>query len=314
MNSDLIAHTHHFRAMGSQMQLWLDCTDADVADRAFVKVVEHFAQAEALLSRFQSQSELSQLNQRPGQWTVVSPLLWAVLSEALTLADLTGGMYDPTLLAALQAAGYIVSFDDFPSAPGAASTVAPVLGGGWRQIELDHERRAVWLPPGARLDFGGIAKGYVAAQAADMLSAWGPCLVDAGGDVVAGAAPGDWPGWPVAIAAPGRGDAADLMSVWLVDAALATSGIDYRRWQHNGRPAHHIVDPRTGRPAETDLQSVSVLLRHAAQAEAVATAALVLGAEAGWAWLAEQNIPALLADQTGAIRPTPAMEAAYADF
>ena len=178
-------------------------------------------------------------------------------------------------------------------------------------MRLDPQKRAVWLPPGGRLDLGGMAKGYVAEQAVAMLSDWGPCLVDAGGDVVAGQAPVGLPGWPVAITAPGIEETADLMTLWLAEAALATSGIDYRRWQHNGRLAHHIIDPRTGCPAAADLLAASVLLQQAAQAEAVATAVLILGEQAGSAWLAERHIPALLVTQTGAIHTTPALEAAY---
>lgn len=311
MDIYLIAQNHQFHAMGCQIQLWLDCAGPELADRLFAAVENHFAESEKVLSRFQPQSELSQLNGRTGEWTVVSPLLWDVLAEALALAELTDGLYDPTLLGALEEAGYVSSFETLVQDDQVPYSEPHSLGGQWSQVRLDPQKRAVWLPPGGRLDLGGMAKGYTAEQAVAMLSGWGPCLVDAGGDVVAGLAPAGLPGWPVAIAAPGIRETADLMTLWLAEAALATSGTDYRRWYHNGRLAHHIIDPRTGRPAAADLLAASVLLQQAVQAEAVATAVLILGEQAASAWLAERHIPALLVTQTGAIHTTPALEAAY---
>jgi thiamine biosynthesis lipoprotein len=140
-----------------------------------------------------------------------------------------------------------------------------------------------------------------------MLARVGSCLVDAGGDLSAGSAPTGLPGWPVAIASPGSGEAEDLLQLWLAEATLATSGIDFRRWQHNGRPAHHLIDPRSGLPAATDLLTVSVLAAEATEAEGWATAALVAGRSQGYALLAARSLPALLVTQDGSMLATPAM-------
>ena len=150
------------------------------------------------------------------------------------------------------------------------------------------------LPEGGGLDLGGLAKGMTAAQAVSRLAAWGPALVDAGGDLVAGEAPEGYPGWPVAVGAPGEDPAADVATLWLADAALATSGRDYRRWRQDGAEVHHIIDPRTGRSATTDLMTTSVLAQDAAVAEAWATAALVDGLRQGLSRLRRRRLPALL--------------------
>ena len=313
MDIDLRTHNHQFRAMGSQIQLWLDCPDPDAAAQAFAPVQAYFDEVEAALSRFQPDSELSRLNRRTGQWVTISLLLWDVLLKALALAELSDGLYDPTLLAALEAAGYVDSFEMLAQGVHAPLATQHLPPGQWREVQLDPERRAVWLPPGARLGLDGVIKGYTAERAAQRLSLWGPCLVDAGGDLVAGAAPVGSGGWPVAIAAPGSAETENLLTLSLAEAALATSGIDYRRWQVNGHAAHHIIDSRTGQPAATDLLTVSVLLKRAVQAEAVATAVMVLGQDAGFEWLAEREIPALLVSQTGTMHVTPAMEAACYD-
>ena len=159
------------------------------------------------------------------------------------------------------------------------------------------------------LDLGGIGKGLVAAAVANLLRPMGPVLVDAGGDVTAGGGAPGYPGWPVAIATPDGWGAPDedLLWVWLAAATLATSGIDYRRWEQEGVARHHILDPRTGAPAVTDLVTVSVLDRSAARAEAWAKAALVLGTEAAYLTLASKGVAALLVEQDGRVWMTPAL-------
>ena len=187
--------------------------------------------------------------------------------------------------------------------------LAPTTG-CWQTVELDPAQHAVRLPPRVRLDFGGIAKGATAQQAVAFLRQWGPCLVDAGGDLVAGDAPTGWPGWLVAIANPAAtGEPeSDLAHLWLRNSALATSGIDYRRWQQGPTPRHHLIDPRTGAPAATDLLTVSVLAADATVAEAWAKAALIVGAEAGETLLQERQMAAALVDQQRRLTLTPALQ------
>lgn len=290
--------------MGCQIALWLD-TAPDDAQPAFLMAKQLFQWHEQALSRFDPDSELSWLNGRPGKWTPVSPLLWDVLQAASRLNAMTLGLFDPTLLPALRAAGYAESFDQGT----AVDEQAVAQPGRWPEIGLDPLNRAVFLPDGVQLDLGGIAKGFTAQAVADFLSAWGPCLVDAGGDLTAVSAPGNLPGWPVAVASPAEMDLPeDLFGLWLADASLATSGVDYRRWQtEDGRTAHHIIHPETGRPAETDVLTATVLGRDAATAEGWATAVLVSGMDEGLGLLSGQSLPAVLVSDTGQIGLTPAM-------
>jgi thiamine biosynthesis lipoprotein len=298
--------SYRFRAMGSSMVLWLD-TDKTTARPVFGRAQALIAAAERVLSRFDPQSELARLNARPRQWAPVSTLLWDVVTQALALAEATGGLFDPTILSALEAAGYRRSFAGMHGV--AQDSDSEATPGYWATVQRDPTRRALWLPEGARLDLGGIAKGHTAQRVAAYLSRWGPCLVDAGGDLTAGAAPHGLPGWPVAVAAPVAGDdeSSDLFHLWLAQASLATSGIDYRRWQHNGRIVHHLIDPRTGHPAATDALAVSVLARNAAQAEGWATAALVAGRDVGLALLSRQGLAGAVVDWQHQLRLTPAM-------
>jgi thiamine biosynthesis lipoprotein len=282
-----------FRAMGSQINVWLDAEEV-AAEEAFADVKNLFDENEQALSRFLPDSELSYLNGRTGQWTTVSPLMWHMLQEALIWADATGGLFDPTLLNALEAAGYTRSFEELPvlHEDGRFSTVQwfPKPKTNWTHIKMDADRQAIWLPEETRIDLGGIAKGITAEQAAARLSQWGPCLVDAGGDLTAGDAPNGFPGWPVALSLPWSAEnphEETIGTMWLANATLATSGTDFRRWQVNGRLAHHLIDPRTGQPAQTDLLTTTVLASKAAAAEAWATAILLLGSETGYTVLNE---------------------------
>ncbi len=305
-------HRHAFRAMGCEMAVWLETAVPNTAAAAFAQIEALFETNEQALSRFRPDSELSQLNTHSGQWVVVSDLMWDVLTMALGMAAITNGRFDPTTLNALEQYGYTVSFEQLSRlSPNGRSSDIVSFPGQWTAVELNEAQQAVYLPDGLRLDFGGIAKGYTAQQAVDALRAVGPCLVDAGGDLAAGAAPQGYAGWPVAVSAPWTGDGgepADLFTLWLADQALATSGVDYRNWQQNGRIVHHLIDPVTGQPAATDGLTVTILADDSAQAEAWATAALAAGSQAGMEALLDTDVAGLMVLRNGRILATPHMD------
>jgi len=318
MDDQQINHwpTHTFRAMGSHIQLWLD-TDEPTARMAFRSAQAIFENVESALSRFDPASELGQLNAKPDQWIAVSPLLWIVLERALALAGETGGLFDPAILPALERAGYTRDFASVKVASlkrgGEIASVkaAPPSASRWGDVQTDADRQRVYLPRGVKIDLGGIAKGWTAERAALALSHYGACLVDAGGDLVAGDEPDGEPGWPIALSAPSADAEAtpvDLLMVWLRRGSVATSGIDYRRWEHGGKPAHHVIDPRTGQPARTDLVTATIIAADATQAEAWATTALIMGKDKALAELSRRGIAAALVDAGSGITMTAALE------
>jgi thiamine biosynthesis lipoprotein len=222
------------------------------------EVEQEFERLEQSMSRFRPDSELSRLN-REGT-TVASRELLDVVSEAVEARERTGGLFDPTVHDALVAAGYDRTFEELVR----ADTAHRVPCGGPIRVE----GRRITLAPGVRLDLGGIAKGYAADRACELLSSAGPCLVNAGGDVAVRGR-----GWPVGV------ETADgTITLLLEERAVATSGSDRRRWPAKGGTAHHLIDPRTGRPAEGDVLRVSVVAGSAVEAEVLAKAAF-LGAE-----------------------------------
>ncbi len=296
-------HSIAFRAMNCQMGAWVVTADAELAEQRLAAVEVFMHATEASLSRFRPESELSRLNARAGETVAVSATLANVLALALASAHESGGVYDPTILDALEAAGYDRSFEQVSDDARPVAPVAPRQV-GWQDIELDVAARRVKLPAGVRIDLGGIAKGWAADQAARMLSDVGPCLVDAGGDIVARGQPLEYAAWPVGLADPRVPDA-DLALLMVSDRGIATSGTDYRRWRRGQTLQHHIIDPRTRQPARTDLLSVTVIAPSAARADLYAKVALILGSKDGMRWLEETpDIEGLLVDEAGDQRTT----------
>jgi len=284
MNDSYTWPSISFRAMGSDFGLWLDA-DPVLAGGAFDRAVAMIDTLEKRMSRFIAASELTQLNESNGRPAAVSPGLYEVVRRAVEMARQTRGFFDPTLLEDLSRAGYDRSLDRLEPDGGALPAPIPNrVRRGWEGIDFSPDPPTITLPEGVRLDLGGIGKGYTAQVIANFLGEYGPCLVNAGGDIVAGEAPDGYAGWPVTVAAPLHGldsPEGDILGLWLRNAALATSGVDRRRWLRAGQTYHHLIDPLTGLPASSGLITVSVLHEDGPHAEALATAALVAGVAEG---------------------------------
>ncbi len=273
-----------FRAMGCTMLAAIDA-DTPAAQAALAAVPAQFEAWEQALSRFRKDSELSALNARSGAPVPVSDTLWQVLNAALEAARWSDGLATPTVLKALEAVGYDRSFGELMVAT-TSSHRPPAPVEDWRRVHLDPVSRTVMAPPGVQLDLGGIAKGWAAETVAIDLARVGPALVDAGGDiVVTGPRAGGEP-WPIGVEPPyGDQRDLDLPLLTLTHGAVATSGRDYRTFAHGGAVHHHLIDPRTGRPAATDVLTATIIAPTALQAEAAAKVALILGSGAGLAWI-----------------------------
>lgn len=288
-----------FRAMGTTVTLYVR-PQPDQEERAasqLERLETWFYRAESVLTRFPPDSELSLLNAAPVRFNLVSPLLGRVLHAALRAARRTEGLFDPTVLPDVEAAGYDRSLDELlGSAQGlklerrGADSRASSRWTSVRVDKLNHER--YWLvdrPPGVRFDLGGIAKGWAADQAASALSAHGPAAADVGGDVRVvfprryhGRADFEQSGrpqvWPVVIADPFSPQGV-LAHFGLRGGAVATSDTLGRRWLVGAEWKHHIIDPRNGCPAESDAVAATVVARSAVLAEALAKACVILGSD-----------------------------------
>jgi FAD:protein FMN transferase len=302
-------HTHTFRAMGCSMSVVVDSDRHDV-EAALTQVPSWFAEWEACLSRFRADSELSQLNRSAGYWFTPTQTLWDVLQAARAGVTLSGGLVTPTIAAALELAGYDQPFDTL-LANGAISGGAALPGSTmlqWDAIEFDDDARDLRLPAGMRLDLGGVAKGWAAERAAEMLADIGAVIVNAGGDLALRRSRADLQPWPVGVADPraslGVAESAEHLDVLMLEnCGVATSGLDHRRWTRaDGAPQHHIIDPRTGLPTDSDVLSVTAIAPTAAEAEVAAKTALLLGSRAGVAWIdAQEDYAAIVVLRNGVL-------------
>jgi thiamine biosynthesis lipoprotein len=270
-----------FQAMGCKM---LAAVDRGTESSALAQVPEWFEEWEQILSRFRYDSELTRLNQTYEQPVQVGQTLWEVFRAAEQAEHMTNGLVTPTLLDAIIEAGYDRPFDVLPpqatGKPASVLTVSRPLAA----VSVNSSDRTITLPPDVRLDFGGIAKGWGAHQAMRRLQADGPALVNAGGDIAISGPRADGGPWMVGVTDPFHTDE-EIEIVALKQCGVATSGKDRRRWTRAGVLRHHIIDPLTGQPAETDLLTATVIAPDVIQAEAAAKAVFILGSRMGLEWI-----------------------------
>jgi thiamine biosynthesis lipoprotein len=255
-------------------------------------------------SRFRPDSELAHLNRSSGRPHQISVLLAQALAVALRAAAATDGDVDPTCGRSLVQLGYDRDFADvIRREPGVAA--APRPAGGWQRVELDPVTLTVRVPAGVLLDLGATAKAFAADRAAAAIAAAAETgvLVNLGGDIAL-AGPPPPGGWRIEIDADG-GDAGPgdgshpVVALW--DGGLATSSTGSRAWSNGGQRVHHILDPRTGAPADSCWAAASVAAASCVDANAASTAAIIRSAAAP-GWLASLGLPARLVSSTGAVR------------
>jgi thiamine biosynthesis lipoprotein len=288
--------TARFRAMGTDVTVLLVDAPPDAVDRAAVEL----ERLEAKWSRFRPTSELCALNDAAPNPVVVSPETFSVVELAVAAWRATDGLYDPSVLAAVVAAGYDRDFERVAregAGPAQPARPAPGCGG----IELDPTVRTVRLPAGVALDLGGIGKGYAADLVAAELVGLGAhgVLVNLGGDLrAAGESPGEQ-GWVVEVDDPLGTGATGVLA--LATGAIATTTRLRRAWEREGTALHHVIDPRTGEPARSGLASVTVVAGDAWKAEVLAKAAFVAGARDGAEIVSAAGSTGLLVHDDGSV-------------
>lgn len=271
--------------------------EPEPADYAVTRATEILDAVDLACSRFRADSELSIVNSRPGRYEV-SPVFAGALRVALEAAHETDGLVDPTLGARLSAAGYAGA--ESRGAP----TRLPGRAANWRDIVLDDH--ILTVPDNTFLDLGATGKAYAADLLAECLAqeTGSALIVSLGGDI---AVRGTDELWPVVIAHRpadvGHGPA--ITSLRIGAGGLATSSVSARRWRHHGSQWHHILDPRTGLPAQGPWVTVTALGSTSVAANVASTAAMVLGA-AAYDWLTRRDVAALLVTADGFVQRTPA--------
>ena len=250
------------------------------------------------LTRFDAASELMRLNAARSSRVRIGPTLTAVLDWARAAEGLTDGLVDAAMLDARLAAESGAS----PRPPLAAS----------RRWSLDRGPRAstVRREPGVRFDLDGVAMGWLADRAL-AITPGRSALVDADGDIALRCIDGD--SWGMGIADPREPDA--MLGVLQfrggeapIRLGVATSGTSVHRWVHAEGTAHHLIDPRTWRPAATDVVQATVVAASAREAEVLAKTAVIAGADRAFTLLDRPGVlGVLILTERGELRATPEM-------
>ncbi len=294
-----------WQALGTQVRLVV--TDPDQLTAGCRLLHADLADIDLACSRFRADAELVAVNATApdrADGVPVSPLLAEAIAVALRAARQTSGILDPTVGAAMAAAGYDRDFSLVrPTGPPLRLTMRHVPG--WRRVRLDAAARTLSLPAGTQLDLGATAKAWAADRSAGRLAERLGCgvLVSLGGDIaVAGQPPAD--GWRIRVqditGRPEDPPAGPAAVVSIRTGGLATSSTAARRWRRGGDVMHHILDPRTGRPAAPVWRTVSVAALSCAEANTASTAAIIQGRDA-IGWLTARQLPARLVGSDGSI-------------
>jgi thiamine biosynthesis lipoprotein ApbE len=291
-----------WKAIGTTARIVV--TDQSKLESARTMLTDDLAALDLACSRFRPDSELMALDACAGAPVTVSALLAGAVRAALRAAALTDGDVDPTVGRAMEAIGYD---RDFASVPAQGAPVRITLSHvpQWRQIELDDARKLLTVPAGVRIDLGASAKAWAADRSAEGIARVLGCgvLVSLGGDIaVAGQVPDG--GWSIRVqdvtADPAEAAQGPSSVIAISSGGLATSSTSARRWQRGGDMMHHILDPRTGRPADSDWRTVSVAAGCALDANIATTASIIRGKSA-ISWLTGLGLPARLVALDGSV-------------
>jgi thiamine biosynthesis lipoprotein len=289
------------KSMGGRLVVHLQAdgrvSDAQRSSRRVVARIDRWA---ARLTRYADESDLSMLNADPRPEVPIRPTLAAALRAGQSANEVSEGLADITLLDARLAAEGEFS----------ARTIAS-RDGEWLLSSGRRGAAVVGRPPGLRFDLGGVGKGWIADRALEMLNDWPSAVIDADGDLAIRCAPGRY--WEVAVEDPRTPDA-NLAVLRLGTPAggfperwgVATSGVSIHRWEVDGKARHHLIDPRTGLPAETDVVQATVVAGSSLRAEALAKAAVIAGTVEGFALLERARVRgAILLSDRGEVLALP---------
>ncbi len=280
MNTDIVCEIMCMRGDEDQAKLLLEET------------FTMFRDFESRYSRFVKENELWQLN--ISEKIAVSEELFEILREAKRYYEMTGGIFDPSILQALESSGYVGAYDSHFFSQEQCD---------FSQVILDESKLIITKPKNLMIDLGGIGKGFIVDKAARFLGThFENVLVDAGGDIaVRGVNVKEgYAYWAVDIEDPEHPEGSVALLL-LKDCAVATSGRNRKRWVQDGRTKHHIIDPATGVSASEELLSVSVIAPNAIEADVFAKTLFIAGKEKGMAMAEDLKLPAVFIDKEGLV-------------
>jgi FAD:protein FMN transferase len=287
------AHVRSFLQLGTVIHLKIITKASDArVDDAIKQVIERIKQVETVCSRFEETSELRQTSHHVGKPIVVSDILFEPLQFALEIAEMTNGVFDPTVGRVLHRQGFRKHYltghpvSDDEAEPGEVS---------FRDVTLNSSERTVLLHKPLTLDLGAVAKGFAVDLAVHELQEFEGFVIDAGGDVYVGGTNEFGEDWRVGIRHPIKTNEI-LCTLRASNVAICTSG-GYERKNPTNPGAHHLINPRNGESLREVLSS-TVIAPYAMMADAFSTVSFLMGCQPGAKFLQDVGGSGLLVDES----------------
>ncbi len=288
-----------FRAMGTDISVDIvsEKEKGFEAEEAFQEIKKIFEKNEKIFSRFNPDSELSEINRNIGKEVAISPEMFELLELCLKFYDISDGYFDPRIIGNLEKAGYDKDFrsHDFNERAEREIILEKIGGDLKKDLTLKNGKRTVLIKK--RIDTTGIAKGYTVDQAADHLKKMGfrNFIVEAGGDMRAAGKNQDSEVWKVGV----EGIEDERLMLNLENESVATSGISRKRWQIGEKKFHHLIDPKDPEKFSFDIKTVTVIGKETVEADGWAKILLLMGREKGLEFANQNGLRALFLDYKG---------------
>jgi thiamine biosynthesis lipoprotein len=283
-------YQYNFNSMSTMVRISIN---HELFANDLMPIYKLFTSVEDKCSRFKSASELSLLNQQIGKEAEVSEELFTILNDALRFYEETDGVFNPGILTAIENSGYTKSIEYIRGKKLRIPSPLALVATKIRPLQLDEAKQTVVLQTG--IDLGGIAKGWVIDQAAEILGKESYGFINVGGDIrIFGSLPR-----PLTIGIEDPFEPSTMISsIQASNGAVATSTSMKRRWQVDGINKHHLIDPFTGEPSNSGIVSSTVTAPTALEADVWAKVTLLLGEEQGKAWIPSKGAQAVLVNQS----------------
>ena len=282
-------YNYRFNSMSTIVQISIDY---ELFANDMMPIYKLFDLVDRTCSRFRPDSELSQLNQQVGKEVKTSSVMFSILLESDRYYRETEGIFNPSILSALENEGYSTSIESISGreieTPAGNSTLSLLE----QPFFLNEEQQAVTLY--STIDLGGIAKGWVIDRAAQLLERMGAGFINVGGDIrIFGILPR-----PLHIGIENPFDTTNMISsIQVENGAVATSTSMKRRWRVDGKWRHHLIDTKTGRPSESGVVSATITAPTALEADVWAKTVLLLGESNGQEWLRKKGLHGVIVNQ-----------------
>ncbi|HHU35877.1 MAG TPA: FAD:protein FMN transferase [Treponema sp.] len=280
------------------------------SDERYQALFMRLRELDAILSANRDDSTIAKINAAAGITPVYAEKeILDILGPALEFAEKSGGRFNPAIgpLVRLWNIG-----NEGATVPKKSEITNALKIIDWRSIHIDHDLNTVFLEKvGMRLDLGAIAKGYAANEAAKMIHNWGlqRGIIDLGGNILVIGSKEPGKPWHIGIRNPEISGGNSIVSLHVSNISVVTSGVNERFFIEGDKQYHHILDPKTGYPAENELLSVSVLSADSMVADALSTTLFLLGTKKSMSFLAEfPGVDAIFIDKAHAVRVTKGLQ------